>query len=107
MPSLRSMKNAGIIERPISNRAVNDQIDPTIEEVGQEVERENLMSNTLLSRFLITTVGGTGLGGIRNHGPEEECSQLAYLRARRGRKKCTLMVLASSSRPSFLSVRNS
>jgi hypothetical protein len=40
MPSLRSMKNAGIIKRPISNRAVNDQIDPTIEEVGQEAESE-------------------------------------------------------------------
>ena len=57
------MKSAGIIERPTSNRAVNGQIDTTIEEVGQEAGRERLMV-TLLSGLLIVTVGGTNSMGL-------------------------------------------
>jgi hypothetical protein len=61
----------GIIERPMSKQASKGSYRPS--HLSEEVEQEAVKGNcalTVLSKLLVSTTGGTGFDGFRNHGPE-------------------------------------
>jgi len=105
MPSVRSLKECGYHRTPHveASRKRSESTQPR-EEAGQEVERKYLVLTTLLSKLLEVTAGGA-LDGLRNHGPGSD--KVSQRKEHWGETASTLMVLASSSKPSFLSVRNS
>lgn len=103
---LLSVKNAGIIERPkMSNRPAKHQVDQPLE-AGQEVGNvKRGCYRRLLSEVLMMKAWGTKFDDLETVDLESAISEMKIASA--GTGSYTLMVLASSSSPSFLSVRNS